>query len=143
MSPPHAHQHVHLDDLNLKLCDYELVMDAFAAFRTRQLQTNRTSFLELSGGKDEAAVGTATHRFLEDLHVVSLRLYFSLALMRIEDDFYQTANFRSPTYRNFLEHARTVNFPVCQVYGGRVSDFNLAVTRPIMGLFRYGCGSSH
>ena len=66
---------MNLDDLNLKLCDYELVMDAFAGFRTRQLQTNRTLFLELSGGKescDEAPVEGATHhRFLEDLHVVS------------------------------------------------------------------------
>lgn len=69
-------QHVNLDDLNLRLCDYELVMDAFAAFRTRQLQTSCNSFLELassgasSSDLDEVGEGSASHRFLEDLHVV-------------------------------------------------------------------------
>jgi hypothetical protein len=47
-------------------------MDAFAAFRTRQLQTNRTSFLELSGSK-EACDECVSQKFLDDLHLVSLK----------------------------------------------------------------------
>lgn len=54
-------------------------MDAFSSFRTRQLQTNRTSFLDLSSFKDShsefddtdgCSDGSAAQSFLEDLHVV-------------------------------------------------------------------------
>ena len=51
-------------------------MDAFASFRTRQLQANRASFLDLpnGGGSDDVSNvdnGSVAQNFLEDLHVVS------------------------------------------------------------------------
>lgn len=75
---------MNLNDLNLKFCDYEIFMDAFASFRTRQLQANRVSFLDLSNFKEnsmEAEEGGSTivgrpskQTFLEDLHVVSCKI---------------------------------------------------------------------
>ncbi len=56
-------------------------MDAFASFRTRQLQASRLSFMDLSGSKENnlefegtnfSGYRSVTHSFLEDLHVVSL-----------------------------------------------------------------------
>lgn len=55
-------------------------MDAFASFRTRQLQASRLSFLDLSSSKgidfemDESNhpdYKSVANSFLEDLHVVS------------------------------------------------------------------------
>ena len=59
-------------------------MDAFSSFRTRQLQTNRTSFLDLSSFKDNRSEfddtdgysdGSPAQSFLEDLHVVRKLLW--------------------------------------------------------------------
>ena len=69
---------MNLNDLNLALCDYELEMDAFAAFRTRQLQANRSSFMDLSSCNelkkdfDPQNEEDRPNRqsFLDDLHVV-------------------------------------------------------------------------
>ena len=55
-------------------------MDAFASFRTRQLQASRLSFLDLSNSKEndleiesssQSGYRSVTNSFLEDLHVVS------------------------------------------------------------------------
>lgn len=71
---------MNFNDLNLTLCDYELEMDAFASFRTRQLQANRSSFIDLSSC-NELRADTETQSaedkpsrqsFLDDLHVVRI-----------------------------------------------------------------------
>ena len=75
-------QHVNINDLNFKLCDYELEIEAFASFRTRQLQAPRTLFTDFSTsyGNDvdfEEFKGdrASTQSFLEDLHVVRVNLH--------------------------------------------------------------------
>ena len=70
---------MNLNDLNLTLCDYELEMDAFASFRTRQLQANRSAFMDLSICDDlretmETQGESSRQSFLEDLHVVSMKM---------------------------------------------------------------------
>ena len=71
---------MNLDDFNLKLCDYEDYMDAFASFRARQLQASRQSFMDLTSSMESSleleenscsGSRSITHPFLEDLHVVS------------------------------------------------------------------------
>lgn len=52
------------------LCNYELEMDAFASFRTRQLQTPRMLFMDPHPTNHDFKDQADTHSFLEDLHVV-------------------------------------------------------------------------
>lgn len=72
-----------MNNLNLKLCDYELEMEAFAAFRSRQLAAPRMVFMDhshLHGNQldvikpDESDNSELTKAqvFLDDLHVVCL-----------------------------------------------------------------------
>jgi len=71
---------VDLNDLNLNLCNYELEMDAFAAFRSRQLLAPRMLFNEhyrqrsnqLEESMDDSTKSNVVKsQFLEDLHMVS------------------------------------------------------------------------
>ncbi len=71
-------QNVSLDFLNLQLADYEVTMDAFVAYRSRQLQAPRLLILDpthpqgvmesegCDSGDDREGEG-----YLEDLHLVS------------------------------------------------------------------------
>ncbi len=78
-------QNVDLNDLNLNLCNYELEMDAFTAFRSHQLSAPRMLFMDhyrqLSGqtedDSDDGSKSSAgkSQIFLEDLHMVSCIFY--------------------------------------------------------------------
>ena len=63
-----------LDYFNLHLADYELTTEAFAAFRSKQLQAPRSFILDPSSAapflSEEPDVKPSS--FLDDLHVVSV-----------------------------------------------------------------------
>ena len=75
-------QRVSLDHLNLQLCSYELCTEAFAAFRSRQLQAPRVLMidptrsqidLQVAGGvgdEEEEEEGKFRSSVLQDLHMV-------------------------------------------------------------------------
>ncbi len=91
----HLFQHVNLNDLNLRLCDYELDMDAFASFRTRQLQASRVLFTDLTCLHREGVVSetngienTRVPSFLEDLHVVRALYYLIVFLAEGDTEFF-------------------------------------------------------
>ena len=72
---------MNLNDLNLNLSNYELEMDAFASFRSRQLSAPRMLFMDHyrqpSSQSDDYAEESSksssvkSQVFLEDLHMVS------------------------------------------------------------------------
>lgn len=74
-------QHVRLDSLNLGLADYELKMEAFEGFRSRQLQASRSLIADLSSTSSSssqpglrgnmAALGTDS-KGLDDLLLVGI-----------------------------------------------------------------------
>ena len=70
-------QHISLDHLNLQLASYELDTEAFAAFRSRQLQAPKAlifdpnhSQLDIGEDMEEDEQGKNATSFLEDLHLV-------------------------------------------------------------------------
>ena len=76
-------QNICLDHLNLRLASYELDTEAFAAFRSRQLQAPKALICDPIRGqledKDEEEQEKNTSLCLEDLHLVS---GFSLLLFK-------------------------------------------------------------
>ena len=71
-------QHISLDYFNMRLADYELTTEAFAAFRSKQLQAPRSLILDPSSAapflSDETDIKPSS--FLEDLHVVCVLVSF-------------------------------------------------------------------
>ncbi|KAL5477552.1 hypothetical protein EMCRGX_G024363 [Ephydatia muelleri] len=69
-------KHISLDYFNMRLADYELTTEAFAAFRSKQLQAPRSLILDPSSAapflSDETDIKPSS--FLEDLHVPNLAL---------------------------------------------------------------------
>ena len=79
-----------MDHLNLQLASYELGTEAFAAFRSRQLQTPKAlifdpthSQVDMREDVEEDELGKSSNSFLVDLHLVRLLVLILYSLTRM------------------------------------------------------------
>ena len=79
------YQHINLDCLNFHLAEYELELEAFAAFRARQLQASRAQITDSAHLLPEMGQMGGASTFLEDLHLVSLRVHSRCAKQCCQD----------------------------------------------------------
>ena len=89
-------QHISLDHLNLQLASYELDTEAFASFRSRQLQASKAlicdptrSQLDMGEDKDEEEQEGSACLFLEDLQLVRrYALFYLICTLMMIINFY-------------------------------------------------------